>query len=279
MSIFRPFLCQQFPQRCKRHQKLAFHPHTFASSLCFSNTKKASKKQQQYTNNFNEDVEDALNHSLSTYKFIDTSQHDKSYDSLNIIQLEAEYEKILHQFQTFTSKLLLQRLTPALIEHLKIDQVPLKQCATIFVKDPLQLIIKPFDPNHFKKIEKQLHLFLSGASAGSTTPSHTHSVQGSTNPLNLTLQSRPENNELSIIMPKWTTQSRDHVAKMATLEAEEFRKKLRIMRQAALEELKSWIVQKDHLFKAQELVQSSFEKFSKKIGDYLELKKKDIHKV
>ena len=160
-----------------------------------------------------------------------------------------------------------------LLENLKIDQtVPLKSCASLYSKDPLTVVIKPFDPANFKKVEKHLQLFIQPTTSAASSGVHS-------NPLNMSLQSKPDVNELLFILPKWTAQSRDHVTKLGIQATEEYRKKLRITRQAAIEELKSWIVQKDHLFKAEELVQKTFEKYSKKIGDYLDLKTKEMHQV
>ncbi len=77
-----------------------------------------------------------------------------------LFDAEERMEKAVTVFRDELRGLRTGRATPALVDMLRIEaygsQMPLKQLAQISTPDPQQIIIKPFDPNTLKDIEKAI---------------------------------------------------------------------------------------------------------------------------
>ncbi|HMC65744.1 MAG TPA: ribosome recycling factor [Gemmataceae bacterium] len=77
-----------------------------------------------------------------------------------LFDAEERMEKAVTVFRDELRGLRTGRATPALVDMLRIEaygsQMPLKQLAQISTPDPQQILIKPFDPNTLKDIEKAI---------------------------------------------------------------------------------------------------------------------------
>jgi ribosome recycling factor len=77
-----------------------------------------------------------------------------------LFDAEERMEKAVNVFRDELRGLRTGRATPALVDMLRVEAYgttgPLKQWAQISTPDPQQIVIKPFDPNLLKDIEKAI---------------------------------------------------------------------------------------------------------------------------
>jgi ribosome recycling factor len=77
-----------------------------------------------------------------------------------LMDTEERMEKAVEVFRNELRGLRTGRATPALVDSLRVEYygspTPLKQLAQIGTPDPQSIIIKPFDPNILKDIEKAI---------------------------------------------------------------------------------------------------------------------------
>ena len=77
-----------------------------------------------------------------------------------LLDTEERMEKAVNVFRDELRGLRTGRATPALVDMLRVEAYgttgPLKQWAQISTPDPQQIVIKPFDPNLLKDIEKAI---------------------------------------------------------------------------------------------------------------------------
>src|SRR5919197_5753284 len=73
---------------------------------------------------------------------------------------EDRMEKAVEHFRDELRGLRTGRATPALVDGLKVEYygspTPIKQLAQISTPDPQQILIRPFDPNCLKDVEKAI---------------------------------------------------------------------------------------------------------------------------
>src|ERR671935_1137021 len=77
-----------------------------------------------------------------------------------LLDAEERMEKAVNVFRDELRGLRTGRATPALVDHIRVEYygspTPLKQLAQINTPDPQQIIIRPYDQNSLKDIEKAI---------------------------------------------------------------------------------------------------------------------------
>src|SRR5438128_2464089 len=77
-----------------------------------------------------------------------------------LLDAEERMEKAVQVFRDELRGLRTGRATPALVDHIRVEYygspTPLKQLAQISTPDPQQILIRPFDQNCLKDIEKAI---------------------------------------------------------------------------------------------------------------------------
>ena len=83
------------------------------------------------------------------------------YDEI-IASCKESMKKAVEHFGNEVKGMRSGRATPALVENIKVDyygsKMPLNQVAAISVPDPRSIVVKPFDVNSIKEIEKAIQL-------------------------------------------------------------------------------------------------------------------------
>src|SRR3989454_7307455 len=77
-----------------------------------------------------------------------------------LLDAEERMEKAVTLYRDELRGLRTGRATPALVDHIRVEYygspTPLKQLAQISTPDPQQILIRPFDQNCLKDIEKAI---------------------------------------------------------------------------------------------------------------------------
>lgn len=223
-----------------------------------------------------------------SFKFINKDCDD--VDSLDVKKLEAEFSRILNEFACLLGRINVSELPSSshtlltyfivlfyvgFLDNVRVTDTRqgsnfkdtvLPELANVHQKNAMTLVVKPFDPVDFKKIQKSLHAFLSS--------NHLTSLLG----LNLTSTVEDSASVLWLSLPKRSLQVKEQLLRLVASNAEDSRKQMRSLRQTAFTELKLWILKKDDVFRAEGVLQKSFDKYSKKIGDFSDAAKRDIQK-
>ncbi len=77
-----------------------------------------------------------------------------------LLDVEDRMEKAIAVLKTALSGIRTGRATPGLVDSLRVDcygqPTPIKQIASVAAPEPSQLVIRPYDPNLLKDIEKAI---------------------------------------------------------------------------------------------------------------------------
>jgi ribosome recycling factor len=127
------------------------------------------------------------------------------------------------------------RAAPALLDSVSVEVYgqfsPLKNVASISIEDPKTLLVSPWDKSAIKDIERALH----AANLGFSVSSGDVGVR--------------------VIIPALTTESRNHLIKIAKERLEDARITVRKAREAALDMLKAAALPEDTMRTAKDEVQ------------------------
>lgn len=152
------------------------------------------------------------------------------------------------------------RANSALVEDIKVNyygtKLPLKQIASISVPTPQTLVIQPWDKNMAVEIEKSIHKANLGV---------TPDIKGSVIRINL---------------PPLSGERREELIKLVSKLTEGSKVAIRNIRRDGIEKLKKLEKEKkiseDEFYRGQERIQELTDKYTKKISEMLEKKKKEI---
>jgi ribosome recycling factor len=77
-----------------------------------------------------------------------------------LLDVEERMEKAIGVLKSALAGIRTGRANPGLVDSLRVDvygsQVPMKQIATVGAPEPTQIVIRPYDPNTLKDIEKSI---------------------------------------------------------------------------------------------------------------------------
>ncbi len=155
------------------------------------------------------------------------------------------------------------RATPAMIENIPVaaygSQMPMKQCGTISVPEARQLLVKPFDPQLLKDIEKAIIASDLGV-----------------NPQN-------DGKVVRLTFPPLTEERRKKLAQELKAKGEDTKVAIRNVRRDGLKDLEK--LQKDKLITEDDLkgykdeVQELVKKYEKKVDDEVAHKTVEIMEI
>ncbi|HEX9792957.1 MAG TPA: ribosome recycling factor [Planctomycetota bacterium] len=176
-------------------------------------------------------------------------------------------EKSVEHFMTEARGVRTGRATTGLVDSLKVDyygsKTPLAQLATISVPDPRSIVVKPFDTNVLKDIER--------------------AIMASGMGLNPTIEAKA----LRISIPPLSEEQRTKMASRVKALAEETRVSMRNVRRDVLKEVESASRDKgrdvaitdDDLREAKDSVQETLKSFEKQIDELVAAKTTEIMEV
>jgi len=180
-----------------------------------------------------------------------------------MLGIEENMEKAVTHLQKEYRLIRTGRATPALVENVRIQaygtEMSMKQCGTISVPEARQLMIKPFDPNILKDIEKALL-----ASDLGVTPQNDGKI-------------------LRLTFPPLTEQRRKQLAQDVKAKGEDAKVSVRNARRDGLKEMdglkKSKAITEDELKKIKDDVQELVKKYELKVDEEIEKKTKEIMEI
>jgi len=179
----------------------------------------------------------------------------------NIIKrLREELDKNNTYFKNEISTLAVGRATPMLVENVMVSYygapMPLKQIATISIPDARNILIKPWEKNQLKEIEKAINL-----------------AQLGFNPIN-------DGETVRITIPQPTEERRKELVKHLRGIFEKARIAVRNIREEAIKEIrkkeKDGGVSEDEKFRRQEEIQKIIGEYNKKLEEEMAKKEKEI---
>ncbi len=155
------------------------------------------------------------------------------------------------------------RATPTLIENIQVNaygaNMPMNQCGTISVPEARQLLVKPFDQNILKEIEKAII-----ASDLGVTPQNDGKV-------------------IRMTFPPLTEERRKDLAKDLKSKGEDAKVSVRNARRDAIKDLeklqKDKALTEDDLKKLKDDIQNQVKKYEKQIDDEIDKKTKEIMEI
>lgn len=155
------------------------------------------------------------------------------------------------------------RASPSLVEKLHVEYygqpTPLIQLASISVPEPRQLLIKPFDPNSIKDIERAIH-----SSDLGLTPNSDGKV-------------------LRLNLPQLTEERRKDLVKVVHARVEEAHVAVRNIRRDAIKDMREFkdekLISEDDLKRGEEETQKTTDEFIKEIDQMGENKEKEVMEV
>lgn len=174
--------------------------------------------------------------------------------------LEEGFEKSRTYFKNEISTLSVGRATPFLVEDIMTDYygtpTPIKQISTISIPDARNIVIKPWEKNQLKEIEKAINL-----------------AQLGFNPLN-------NGETIRITVPQPTEERRKDLVKKLHEILEKAKITIRNEREDAMKEIKKLekegSIGEDERFTKQEEIQKAVNEANKELEDYSEKKEKEI---
>lgn len=174
--------------------------------------------------------------------------------------IKIELEKTIDFLKKELSKLRVGRVTPALVEDIKIDyygtSTPLKQLATINTPESDLIVISPWDRSSLSAIEKSI-----AASSFGINPIVDKDI-------------------IRLKMPSLTEERRKEFAKLLHQHAEEARITMRNIREKIREEIKNKVeggqMPKDEKFKKFEEVDELIKEYNHTINTIKDAKEKEI---
>ena len=176
---------------------------------------------------------------------------------------QKQLEVITQEFKEELRKLRTGIATPALVEDILIDyygsKVTLKQIAAISCPEPRQILIQPWDKNSIEAIEKAL----TQADLGALP-----TVDGQ---------------NIRINLPPLTEEFRQKLVTQVSQKKEEFRQRIRRIRDEILREIQKMYEEKniseDEKFQLKEKVDEITKEFNKKLDEIEEVKRKEILEI
>jgi ribosome recycling factor len=155
------------------------------------------------------------------------------------------------------------RASPALVERLPVEYygtpTPLNQLATISAPEPQMLMIRPYDPNSIKDIERAIM-----ASDLSLTPNTDGQI-------------------IRLVIPSLTEERRMELVKMVNRRAEESKIALRNHRREGLEDLreleKEGIISEDEFYRARDDLQDLTDRYIERVDEIQKRKEKEITEI
>ncbi len=178
-------------------------------------------------------------------------------------ELEERMGKTIQDLKLKLAKVRTGRASAGLLDEIKVDYygtpTPLKQLSNITIPEPRLIVIKPYDPNILKEIEKAI--------------------------LNSDLGLNPHNDGkvVRVPIPELTEERRKELVKVVRKIAEEHRVAIRQERKDAIEELRRMEKEKeiteDDLHRAQNQVQEKVDKAIEEIDQLCEKKEQEIMEV
>ncbi len=178
-------------------------------------------------------------------------------------ELEKRMGKTIQDLKQKLAKVRTGRASAGLLDEIKVDYygtlTPLKQLANITIPEPRLIVIKPYDPNILKEIEKAI--------------------------LNSDLGLNPHNDGkvVRVPIPELTEERRKELVKVVKKIAEEHRVAIRQERKDAIEELRRMEKEKeiteDDLHRTQNQVQEKVDKAVEEIDQLCEKKEQEIMEV
>jgi ribosome recycling factor len=180
-----------------------------------------------------------------------------------MLEIEEGMEKALAHLTREYRMIRTGRATPALVENIKVHaygtDMTLKQCGTISVPEARQLMIKPFDPNIIKDIEKALL-----ASELGVTPQNDGKL-------------------LRLVFPPLTEERRKQLAQEVKSKGEDAKVVVRNVRRDGLKQLeglkKSKDITEDDLKRFKDDVQELVKQYEGKADEEVEKKTKEIMEI
>ena len=179
----------------------------------------------------------------------------------NILEsLKDGFEKNKSYFKNEISTLSVGRATPFLVEDIMVDYygtpTPVKQIATISIPDARNIVIKPWEKNQLKEIEKAINL-----------------AQLGFNPLN-------DGEIIRITVPQPTEERRKDLVKKLHELLEKAKITIRNEREEAMKEIKKeekeGAVSEDERFAKQDEIQKAVDKANDELEEESNKKEKEI---
>jgi ribosome recycling factor len=177
-----------------------------------------------------------------------------------LFDAEERMEKALNVFKDGLRGLRTGRATPALLDALRVEYygspTPIKQIAQVSTPDPQQLVIRPFDANALKDIEKAIRAS------------------------NLGLAPNNDGKIIRLQVPSMSGEQRQKMVALLKKQAEEAKVACRNVRRDANKHLetseKDGDLTEDELTKGKEQVQNLLKSFEDKIQDAADKKSKEV---
>lgn len=179
----------------------------------------------------------------------------------NIIKaLKEEIDKNQNHFKSEIATLSVGRATPFLVEDIIVDYygtpTPVKQISTISIPDARNILIKPWEKNQLKEIEKAINL-----------------AQLGFNPIN-------DGESIRITVPQPTEERRKDLVRHLRDLLEEAKISVRNSREDAMKEIKKMEkegeISEDERFRGQDEIQKVINEENKKLEEASEKKEKEI---
>jgi len=178
-------------------------------------------------------------------------------------ELEERMKKTIQDLKLKLAKVRTGRASAGLVEEIKVDYygtpTPIKQLGNITIPEPRLIVIKPYDPNVLKEIEKAI--------------------------LNSDLGLNPHNDGkvIRVPIPELTEERRKELVKVVRKIAEEHRVAIRQERKDAIETLRKMEKEKetteDDLHRAQDKVQEKVDEAIEEIDELCKKKEEEIMEV
>ncbi len=177
-----------------------------------------------------------------------------------LLDVEERMEKAVARLKTNLAGIRTGRANPGLVDSLKVDaygsQMPMKQLASVACPEPMQIVIRPFDPTTMKDIEKAII-----ASDLGFTPQNDGKV-------------------IRLNIPAMSAETRKKLVARIRELTEEAKVSLRNIRRDGMKNAEKG--EKDKLFSendrdaAQEEIQNLIKKYEKDVDDLSKNREKDV---
>ncbi|KAI8055157.1 P-loop containing nucleoside triphosphate hydrolase protein [Syncephalis plumigaleata] len=222
----------------------------------FSSKKKKNKKGARSMEDEDEVDEDEMMHDQqqqqrrrggkrNVLSEADVEAAEGAASQFHLQTYQTKMDACIKRLQKEFSQLRSVRANPALLDSVHVQseghKAPLSQLAQVSVRDPLTLVVAPYDPEMITAVDKAIR------SAG------------------LNLNPMIDNKLIRVPIPKMTKEIRDGVAKQASQIAEQTRSHVRAVRQDALRHLKKLALSKDDTRKMEKQVQTLTDQFVQQI--------------
>jgi len=178
-----------------------------------------------------------------------------------ILNTKTKMEKTIEVFKKDLSQIRTGRANPAMVEDIKVEyygaMTPLNQMGTISTPEPRLIMIKPYDINSIKGIEKAIQ-----SSGMRLTPSNDGTV-------------------VRIPLPELTGERRKELSKVVRQKAEEKKVAIRNIRRDIMDDLKKEMADasQDDLKSMSDQIQKVTDGFIAKITEISDQKEKEIQTV